>query len=116
MSRGVEGGQGGEDLAGEAKPYRTPFCSAPDNPWWIAPFLGRVPDVPAAKIRMLGLSVVAWWTPAGASNVPMISVAVFAPLAAGLVLLFLPETGSRELAAVSAERPLLRGLPKAPAP
>ena len=66
--------------------------------------------------RFAGLSVVAWWTPAGASNVPMISVVVFASLAAGLVLLLVPETGGRELEAVSAERPARGGLPKAPAP
>jgi MFS family permease len=45
--------------AGDATPYRTPWRTAPRNPWWIAPFLGRVPDVPPAKIRMLGIIALA---------------------------------------------------------
>jgi len=59
VSQGGGGEQGGEDPAGEARPYRTPFRSAPDNPWWIAPFLGRVPDVPPARIGMLGVIALA---------------------------------------------------------
>ena len=27
----------------------------PRNPWWIPPFLGRVPDVPPELVRLLGL-------------------------------------------------------------
>jgi MFS family permease len=26
----------------------------PRNPWWIPPFLGRVPDIPQPQIRLLG--------------------------------------------------------------
>jgi MFS family permease len=40
-------------------PYRTPFRSAPNNPWWIWPLLGRVPDVPAEKIQLLGVIALA---------------------------------------------------------
>jgi MFS family permease len=54
--------------------------------------------------RFAGLTAVAAFTPAGASNVPMICVVVFASLAAGLVLLLVPETSSRELEEISAER------------
>jgi putative MFS transporter len=35
-------------------PYRRPWRTAPDNPWWIVPPLGRVPDVPPDRIHMLG--------------------------------------------------------------
>jgi MFS family permease len=72
--------------------------------------------------RSAGLSLVAWGTPAGGSNVPMICLVVFASLLAALVLLLLPETGSRELEEVSAERAPAgpaahaRGVHKAPPP
>lgn len=42
-----------------ARPYRTPYRRAPDNPWWIFPFLGRVPDVPPERIRLLGVIALA---------------------------------------------------------
>jgi hypothetical protein len=29
------------------------------NPWWIPPFLGRVPDVPEPQVRMLGVVALA---------------------------------------------------------
>jgi MFS family permease len=51
--------------------------------------------------RSAGLFSVAWATPAGGSNIPMVSVVVFATLAAGLLLLRLPETGRRELEEIS---------------
>jgi len=35
-------------------PYRTPYRLAPDNPWWIAPFLGRVPALAPLQLQMLG--------------------------------------------------------------
>lgn len=54
--------------------------------------------------RSSGLFIVAWGTARGASNTPMISIVVFAALAAGLIVLLLPETGRRELEDVSAER------------
>ena len=39
----------------EPRPYRTPWGSrAPDNPWWIAPIFGRVPDVPSRNVSLLG--------------------------------------------------------------
>jgi hypothetical protein len=51
--------------------------------------------------RSAGLFLVAWGTPEGASNTAMISwVACFCLLAALLILL-LPETGSRELESIS---------------
>ena len=56
--------------------------------------------------RASGLFVVAWGTAEGTSAVPMISVMVFASLAAGVVLLFVPETGRRELEQISVERPV----------
>ena len=55
-------GERSEDPEGgtePARPYRTPFRRAPNNPWWIAPFLGRVPDIPPAKIQMLGVIALA---------------------------------------------------------
>ena len=56
MSREEQEGStaAGEAGAGDKRPYRTPFRTAPDNPWWIAPPLGRVPEVPPDRIRMLG--------------------------------------------------------------
>ncbi len=73
--------------------------------------------------RFAGLSVVALWTPAGGSNVRMISIVVFASLLAGLVLLLLPETSRRELEQISAEGgadgdrdALASGVPKTPVP
>jgi MFS family permease len=53
--------------------------------------------------RAGGLFVVALGTPAGHSNVPMISLVCFASLLAGIVVLLLPETGRRELEEISAE-------------
>ncbi|TFG93936.1 MAG: MFS transporter, partial [Myxococcales bacterium] len=53
--------------------------------------------------RSGGLFLVAWATPDGASNTPMVSLVVFASLAAGLLLLPLPETGRRELEEISPE-------------
>ncbi len=69
--------------------------------------------------RFAGLSLVAWGTPAGASNVPMISMVVFGSLVAGFLLLLLPETSSRELEEISAEEPApdavdARLVPRAP--
>jgi MFS family permease len=40
-------------------PYRTPYRTAPNNPWWIVPLLGRVPDVPPEKIGLLGVIALA---------------------------------------------------------
>jgi MFS family permease len=45
--------------APHARAYRTPYRRAPDNPWWIFPFLGRVPDVPPERIRLLGVIALA---------------------------------------------------------
>ena len=53
----VNPGEGG--AAEDEKPYRTPFASAPDNPWWILPLLGRVPAVPPPKIQLLGVIALA---------------------------------------------------------
>jgi len=49
------------------------------------------------------LALVSLWTPAGESAVPAISVVVFASLLAAGVVLFLPETRSRELEEISGE-------------
>ncbi len=39
----------------EARPYRRPWGPrAPDNPWWIVPIFGRVPDVAPRLVSMLG--------------------------------------------------------------
>lgn len=48
-----------EGDAASSSPYRTPYRRAPTNPWWIAPFLGRVPDVPPAKVQLLGVVALA---------------------------------------------------------
>jgi MFS family permease len=53
--------------------------------------------------RSAGLFVVGWATPAGATTTPMVSLVVFASLAAGLLVLCLPETGGRELEEISPE-------------
>jgi len=53
--------------------------------------------------RSSGLFLVYWGTPAGGSNVPMISIVVFCALLAGLVVLALPETGQRELEEISSD-------------
>lgn len=37
------------------EPTGTEASTRTRNPWWIPPFLGRVPDVPAGQIRLLGL-------------------------------------------------------------
>ncbi len=50
-----------------------------------------------------GLSIVAWGTASGESNIPMISWVVLATLGAGLVMLLVPETGRRELEDISGE-------------
>jgi MFS family permease len=47
----------GSDEGGEPveRPYRTPWGRrAPDNPWWIAPIFGRVPDVTPRHVSLLG--------------------------------------------------------------
>ncbi len=49
----------GEAGARDERPYRTPYRAAPDNPWWIVPALGRVPEVPPDRIRMLGVIALA---------------------------------------------------------
>ena len=51
--------------------------------------------------RSIGLFAVALGTSEGSSNVAMINLVVFASLAAGLVILLLPETGRRELEDIS---------------
>ena len=39
----------------EPRPYRTPWGRrAPDNPWWIAPLFGRVPDLESRFVSMVG--------------------------------------------------------------
>jgi MFS family permease len=53
--------------------------------------------------RSSGLFLVYWGTPAGGSNVPMISIVVFCTLLAGLLVLALPETGRRELEEISSD-------------
>jgi putative MFS transporter len=58
-SRGTDAPEAADPPTG-VRPYRTPFRTAPDNPWWIAPFLGRVPDVPPQKIQMLGAIALAF--------------------------------------------------------
>jgi putative MFS transporter len=50
-----------------------------------------------------GFALVALGTAAGESNVPTISLVVFATLAAAVVVWFLPETGRRELEEISRE-------------
>jgi MFS family permease len=50
-----------------------------------------------------GLALVSWGTPAGASNVPMISWVALLSIVAALLVLALPETGSRELEEISRE-------------
>lgn len=41
--------------APDGRPYRTPWGKrAPDNPWWIWPILGRVPNVEPRHVSMLG--------------------------------------------------------------
>ena len=54
--------------------------------------------------RSTGLFVVAWGTVDGGSNVPMVCLVGFGALVAGLIVLGLPETGSRELEEISAEQ------------
>lgn len=54
--------------------------------------------------RSIGLFLVAFGTPDGGSNVPMISLVGFASLLAGVVIWLLPETGRRELESISTER------------
>ena len=61
--------------------------------------------------RSAGLFAVYTGTAAGASNVPMVTVVVFACMLAGLVVLCVPETGGRELEQVSPE---LQAEPAAP--
>lgn len=51
--------------------------------------------------RSGGLFLVAWGTPAGASNTVMICVVSLSCLLAGAVILLLPETGRRELEAIN---------------
>ena len=53
--------------------------------------------------RIAGLALVAWGTPDGASNVPMISWVVLFCGVAALLVLALPETGRRELEEISHE-------------
>ena len=53
--------------------------------------------------RSGGLYLVYWGTAEGGSNTPMISIVVFAALLAGLIVLTLPETSSRELEEISQE-------------
>jgi MFS family permease len=53
--------------------------------------------------RVTGLFVLAWVTPDGSSNVPMIGVLVFSSLVAGFLVLVVPETGRRELEEISDE-------------
>jgi MFS family permease len=53
--------------------------------------------------RVTGLFVLAWVTPDGSSNVPMIGVVVFSSLVAGFLVLVVPETGRRELEEISGE-------------
>ena len=53
--------------------------------------------------RSGGLYLVYWGTAEGGSNIPMISIVVFGSLLAGLVVLSLPETSSRELEEISQE-------------
>ena len=48
-----------------------------------------------------GLLLVSWGTVQGASATPMVETVVFATLAAGFVVLLLPETGRRELEEIS---------------
>lgn len=43
-----------EDARPGARPYRTPWRRAPQNPWWIMPLLGRVPDIAPRHVSMLG--------------------------------------------------------------
>ncbi len=50
-----------------------------------------------------GLFLVSWGTPSGESVVPMVEWVILGPLAAGVVVLFLPETGRRELEDISAD-------------
>ncbi len=50
-----------------------------------------------------GLFLVSWGTPSGESVVPMVEWVILGPLAAGLVVLFLPETGRRELEDISVD-------------
>jgi putative MFS transporter len=54
--------------------------------------------------RSGGLFLVGWGTARAVDITSMISLVVFAPLLAGVVLLALPETGRRELEEISAER------------
>ena len=43
------------EAGGEGRPsYRTPWSRAPRNPWWIPPVLGRAPELPPARITLLG--------------------------------------------------------------
>ena len=50
-----------------------------------------------------GLFLVSWGTLSGESVIPMVEWVVLGPLAAGVVVLFLPETGRRELEDISAD-------------
>jgi MFS family permease len=54
--------------------------------------------------RMGGLALLDWGTPEGSSNIPMIGAIAFTALIAGVIVLFVPETGRRELEEVSAEQ------------
>jgi MFS family permease len=55
--------------------------------------------------RSAGLFFVAWGTPDGTSNTPMICAVSLSCLVAGAVVLLLPETGRRELEEISGGRP-----------
>jgi hypothetical protein len=53
--------------------------------------------------RSAGLFIVAWGTPAGSSNTAMICLVSLLCVLAGLLVLLLPETGRRELEAISGD-------------
>jgi len=52
-----------------------------------------------------GLMAISLMTPAGESAIPAVEIVLFATLVAAVAVLFLPETGRRELEEISAEAP-----------
>jgi putative MFS transporter len=87
---------GGETLARVLAAELFPTSSRGTASGWL--------QLSAALGRALGLFAVAGLTPDGGSNVPALSLVVCAPLLAGLVVLFLPETGARELEEIAPRR------------
>ncbi len=44
-----------KDASGQPVSPAAPSADKRRNPWWIPPFLGRVPELPPATVRLLGV-------------------------------------------------------------